>query len=122
MYADHSVTEVVGQVVIAVYFIFMGVKNVMLWDVNVSRIAAQGLPGVPSLLFGFTIQFIGAGLVLADWQTTVGVLLLLLFTVLASALFHRYWEMTDPQRTYHFLLLGCNCCISGGLLLLIPTS
>lgn len=119
MYADQSVTHAVGQIVIAVYFIFMGIKNVRLWEFNVTRIAAQGLPGVPSLLFGFAIQFTGAALVLVDWQRQIGVGLLILFTILASALFHRYWEMQDPQRTYHFLLLGCNVCTTGGLLLLI---
>ena len=118
MYADHSTTQIIGQVIIAVYFIWMGVKNILLWDMNVSRLSAQGLPGVPSLLFGFAIQFTGAFMLLADWHREIAVPLLLLFVVLATALFHRYWEMENPQRTYHFLLLACNVCTTGGLLLL----
>lgn len=119
MYADQSIAQTVGQVVIAVYFIWMGVKNVLLWDVNVGRLSEQGLPGAPSLAFGFAIQFTGAFLVLADWHREIGVVLLLVFVFLASALFHRYWEMENPQRTYHFLLLTNNLCVSGGLLLLV---
>lgn len=119
MYADHSLMQSAGQIVIAVYFIWMGIKNILMWDFNVTRLQAQGLPGTASLIGGLIIQFTGAGLVLADWHTASGAVLLLIFTVCATALFHRYWEMKDPQRTYHFLLLSNNVCVSGGLLLLI---
>lgn len=119
MYADHSLAHIAGQLIVAVYFIWMGVKNILLWDFNVARLAAQGLPGTASLVGGLAIQFTGAGLVLADWNTSVGVVLLLIFTFAATALFHRYWEMENPQRTYHFLLLSNNFCVIGGLLLLL---
>lgn len=119
MYADHSITEAVGQAIIAIYFIWQGVKNVLLWDVNVARLRDKGLPGPLSLTIGFALQFTGAFLVLFDWQTEAGSILLIVFTLLATAIFHRYWTMTDPQRTYHFLLMSCNFCITGALLLLL---
>jgi uncharacterized membrane protein YphA (DoxX/SURF4 family) len=120
MYTDHTIVHAIGQIIIAVYFIWMGVKNIRLWDMNIKRIAAQGLPAVPCLLFGFAIQFTGAFLVLADWHTSVGAGLLILFTVLASGLHHRFWQMEDPMiRTYHFLLITNNACIAAGLMLLI---
>ena len=55
MYVDHSISHAVGQVIIAIYFIWMGAKNIKLWDMNVNRIKVQGLPAVPCLLLGFTI-------------------------------------------------------------------
>jgi len=119
MYAEHNTLQVIGQVTIAVYFIWMGVKNVLLWDFNVKRIEVQGLPGVQCLVFGFTIQFIGAAMLLIDWHADVGAMLLILFTFLATALFHRYWEMENPQRTYHFLLGTNNIAVTAGLLLLL---
>ena len=120
MYAEHTLPHMIGQIVIGVYFIWMGVKNVKLWDMNINRIKAQGLPAAPCLLFGFAIQFTGAFLVLFDWHTSVGAGLLILFTVLASGLHHRFWQMEDPMiRTYHFLLITNNMCITAGLLLLV---
>jgi uncharacterized membrane protein YphA (DoxX/SURF4 family) len=120
MYTDHTIVHAIGQIIIAVYFIWMGVKNIRLWNMNIKRIAVQGLPAVPCLLFGFAIQFTGAFLVLADWHTSVGAGLLILFTVLASGLHHRFWQMEDPMiRTYHFLLITNNACIAAGLMLLI---
>ena len=119
MYADHTLPHAAGQIVIAIYFIWMGIKNIKLWNMNIDRIAVQGLPAIPCLLFGFAIQFSGALLVLADWHTNIGAGLLILFTVLATGLHHRFWQMDDPMiRTYHFLLLTNNICITGGLLLL----
>lgn len=120
MYADHSIPHAAGQIIIAVYFIWMGLKNIKLWDMNVNRIKAQGLPAVPCLLLGFTIQFSGALLLLADWHTSIGAVLLMIFTILATGLHHRFWQMEDPMiRTYHFLLMTNNICIFGGLLLLV---
>ena len=52
MYADHSIPHAAGQIIIAVYFIWMGLKNIKLWDVNVNRIKAQGLPAVPVFSWG----------------------------------------------------------------------
>ena len=42
MYADHSVTQIAGQAIIAIYFIWQGVKNVLLWNTNVARLRAKG--------------------------------------------------------------------------------
>ena len=120
MYENHTTLQVIGQIIIAVYFICMGVKNIRLWNMNIQRIAVQNLPAVPCLLFGFAIQFIGAFLLLFDWHAKYGAILLIAFTILASTLHHRFWEMKDPMiRTYHFLLITNNMAIIAGLLLLI---
>ena len=120
MYENHTTLQVIGQIVIAVYFIWMGIKNIRLWDMNVQRIAVQNLPAVPCLLFGFTIQFIGAFLLLFDWHANYGAILLIAFIILASTLHHRFWEMNDPMiRTYHFLLITNNMAIAAGLLFLV---
>lgn len=120
MYADHTIPQAAGQIIIAVYFIWMGLKNIKLWEMNIIRIHVQGLPSVPCLLAGFAIQFTGAFMVLADWHTSIGAILLMIFTVLASGLHHRFWQMDDPmKRTYHFLLMTNNICIFAGLLLLV---
>ncbi len=55
----------------------------------------------------------------ATWLDTAG-MLLIAFTILANALFHRYWTETDPVRrnTLRLLLLN-GIAILGGLLLLL---
>ncbi len=121
MYEGHSALQIAGQVVIGIFFIVHGVKNVTRWQFNLERTAAEGLPfPAACLVFGWIIQFGGAFMVLFDTFTRLGVVLLIVFTVLASGLFHRYWEMEDPMRhEYHFLLLTYNGCVIGALLLIM---
>ena len=50
MYAEHTPVHTIAQIVIALYFIWIRIKNIRLWDMNVQRIAVQNLPAVPCLL------------------------------------------------------------------------
>lgn len=119
-YDGQAPLHIAAQLVMGGFFLLQGIKNVGRWTVNVGRMAALGIPKPPlCLAIGFAIQFTGTALVLLDWQTGIGAGLLMLFTVLATSVFHRYWRMTDPVRAeYHFLLLTYNVFVLGALLLL----
>ena len=58
-------------------------------------------------------------LVLANWHPEIGVICLIVFTVLASALLLRFWEVEGPMRTGMQNGLLANIGIVGGLLLLL---
>lgn len=103
------------------FFIFQGVKNVLKWRWNIERLTAFGIPA-PNLFLasGFVVQFTGAFLLLFDLYTRIAVATLIFFTVVATAVFHRYWRMEDAVRAeYHFLLLTYNVFVIGALLLLV---
>ena len=122
MYADHTMLQITGQVVMGGFFIFQGVKNVSKWQFNMERTTALGLPLPPALVLiaGFTIQFTGATMVLFDVFTRLGAVLLIIFSVVATAMFHRYWSMEDAMRAeYHFLLLTYNVFVIAALLLIM---
>jgi putative oxidoreductase len=113
----------IGQIVIGGFFIVMMIKNFRVWDYNVARIS-ETLP-VPrlALVIGFAVQAVGGTLVMLDFRADIGAILLMIFTVAASALFHRYWSMEDPiRRTYHMLLLSSNVAQMGGLLMIFALS
>ena len=120
MYADQTSLHTFAQILIAGYFIWMGIKNIRLWKMNLQRIAVQNLPAVPCLILGFAMQFTGAFMVLLDWHTNYGAILLIAFVLLASTLHHRFWEIKEPKiRSYHFLLVTNNVAIVAGLLFLV---
>ena len=121
MYADHTLLATTGQIVMAGFFIFQGVKNITRRRINVERMTALGVPKPAlCLAIGFAIQFTGAFLVLIDIYTRLGAVLLILFTLIATSVFHRYWRMEDPMRAeYHFLLLTYNVFVVGALLLIM---
>ena len=109
----------IGQILIGGFFITMLIKNFRLWDFNVGRIG-ETLPFPAAVLVGgFVVQGIGVVLVLFDIHADAGAVLLMIFTVSATALFHRFWSMPDPmRRTYHMLLLSSNVALFGGLLMI----
>lgn len=68
---------------------------------------------------GQSMEFAGCALVLLDWHPAIGVLLLLVFTIVASALLLRFWEVEGPMRTGLQNGMLANIGIVGGLLLLL---
>jgi uncharacterized membrane protein YphA (DoxX/SURF4 family) len=65
------------------------------------------------------MDFVGCALVLLNWHPVTGVLLLLVFTIMASALLLRFWEVEGPMRTGLQNGMLANIGIVGGLLLLL---
>jgi uncharacterized membrane protein YphA (DoxX/SURF4 family) len=65
------------------------------------------------------MEFVGCALVLLNWHAAIGVGLLIAFTVLASALLLRFWEVEGPMRTGMQNGMLANVGIVGGLLLLL---
>ena len=122
MYADHTPLEAAGQALIA--FLFLGtalVNSTMKVKQHAERIAAQGIPAPHAVLWtGFAMQYAGGLMIALDVWTGTGAAILIVFTVAATAIFHRFWEVADPLRRHlHQAFLFSNCGICGGLLLLI---
>jgi putative oxidoreductase len=120
MYADHTPLQAAGQLLLAFAFLAAGVRNAG-WKFrqHAERMAAYGVPRSRSVLIaGFALQFLGTLLLLLDWQRPLGAGLLIAFTILASAIFHRWWRIADPLlRHLHLSNLIVNCGVIGGLLL-----
>jgi uncharacterized membrane protein YphA (DoxX/SURF4 family) len=86
---------------------------------HVERMAALGVPQPRlALIAGFVLNFSGAILLALDLYRTWGAALLIVFTVLASAIFHRWWLIPDPLlRHLHIGNLLVNVGVLGGLAL-----
>jgi putative oxidoreductase len=120
MYQDHTPLQAIGQLLLAFAFLATGMRN-LFWKFgqHVDRMAAYGVP-LPRLALsaGFALQFAGGVLLFVDWYRTLGAGLLIAFTVLASAIFHRWWLIADPLLSHlHLSNLIVNCGVIGGLLL-----
>ncbi|MFN2645614.1 MAG: DoxX family membrane protein [Burkholderiales bacterium] len=112
-----------GEHLIVLFFLVTGISNLTKARIadHIERMRAFGTP-VPAALFwlGIALQFTGCILIELDWHAPIGVGCLILFTVAATAIFHRFWQKTDPvQRSFSRLTLLGNTAILGGLLLLL---
>jgi putative oxidoreductase len=120
MYQDHTALQAAGQLLLAFAFLATGVRNAG-WKFrqHAERMAAYGVPHPDVVLAaGFVLQFAGGVLLALDQYRGVAAGLLIAFTVLASAIFHRWWLIADPVlRHLHLSNLIVNCGVIGGLLL-----
>jgi len=112
-----------GRVLLGGYFLIAGIVNLVtpgsIRD-HIDRMRGFGTP-LPEAAFwcGIVLQFIGAGLVLSGVRVDIGAWCLIVFTVLATAIFHRFWQRPDPvQKRVGRLFFMSNAAVVGGLLLL----
>ena len=112
-----------GRVLLGGYFLIAGIVNLVtpgsIRD-HIDRMRGFGTP-LPEAAFwcGIVLQFTGAALVLAGVRVDIGAWCLIVFTVLATAIFHRFWQRTDPiQKRVGRLFFMSNAAVVGGLLLL----
>jgi uncharacterized membrane protein YphA (DoxX/SURF4 family) len=120
MYADHTPLQAAGQLLLGSAFLATGVRNAFRqFRSHAERMAAYGVPHPElALVGGFALQFTGALLLLFDLHRALGAAILIVFTVLASAIFHRWWRVPDPLLSHlHLSNLIVNRGVVGGLLL-----
>jgi len=115
--------EIAGKYLIVLFFLATGLSNLTKARIadHIERMANFGVP-FPATTFwlGIALQLTGCGLLLADWHPAMGALCLIVFTISATAIFHRFWQKDDPvQRNFSRLTLLANLAILGGLLLLL---
>ena len=120
MYQDHTALQAAGQLLLAFAFLATGVRNAG-WKFrqHLDRMVAYGVPQARlALLAGFVLQFAGGILLAFDLWRVVGAVLLIAFTTLASAIFHRWWLAPDPLLAHlHLSNLIVNGGVIGGLML-----
>jgi putative oxidoreductase len=115
--------ELAGRLLIVGFFVVAGGMNLTRARIqdHIERAARFKTP-FPAFVFwaGIALQFASCALVLANWHPALGVIGLIVFTVLASAIYHRFWQMEDPmKRNFSRLALLNNVAIVGGLLVLL---
>jgi uncharacterized membrane protein YphA (DoxX/SURF4 family) len=67
-----------------------------------------------------SLDAVGCTLLLINWHPALGALCLIAFTIMASLLLLRFWEMDDPmKRTGMQNGFLANIGVLGGLLLLL---
>jgi uncharacterized membrane protein YphA (DoxX/SURF4 family) len=123
MHGDLSWLDAAGGLLIVFCFLTTGLCNLTRARIkdHIERMAAFHTP-FPAVAFwiGIALQFTGCALLITQWHAEIGVGCLIVFTVAATAIFHRFWSMQDPARrnVSRIMLLG-NTAILGGLLLLL---
>ena len=122
-YQDASWLDTAGRLLFVFFFLVTGLCNLTRERIkdHIDRMAESRTP-FPAAAFwiGIALQFTGCALLVTGWHAETGVYCLILFTLAATAIFHRFWSMQDPkQRNVSRLMFLNNTAILGGLLLLL---
>jgi len=125
-YADASWLDIAGRTLIVGFFIIAGLFNLTRDRIkdHMDRMAGFGVPfPAAAFWFGMALKFTGCALLITGWHAEIGAWCLIVFTVVANALFHRFWTVQDPARrnTLRLMLLN-GVAIVGGLLLLLQNA
>ncbi len=113
--AFRNYIPLIARIFIAVIFIQSGFSKLMNFGGTQEVIAGKGLP-LAGLVTVFTILFeLGGGAaVITGFKARIGAILLMLFLIPATFVFHNF--LADPSQLTQFLK---NLAIMGGLLQLI---
>jgi putative oxidoreductase len=110
---------IVGRVLLALMFILSGPDKLMHVAANTAYMASGGLPALPALtvVVGL-IELLGGLAVATGFYARWAGLVLGLFTLVASFIYHRYWSVPADQQMVTQLLFMKNMAVAGGMFLL----
>ncbi|MDA1323795.1 MAG: DoxX family protein [Proteobacteria bacterium] len=121
-FEGQSAMHMAGQLLMAFLFLATGIINAgWKFQQHLDRMIDAGVPlARPALIIGFALQFVGGAMLALDYRVPLAALMLIVFTVAATAIFHRFWLVDDPLRRHLALsFVFNNVGIVGGLLLLM---
>jgi putative oxidoreductase len=111
----------VGRVILGLFFVIAAIRNFAGFADRVAT--AKTLYGwrmpAPVVALGFLMQLVGGLAVLFGVLTVWGALLLILFLVVATALFHNFLMFAGKDRDPHLYLTLVNATLIGFCLMVI---
>ena len=109
-----------GRSLIGLLFLVAGIRKIMFFAGTAGYLAKLGFPAAEAMAVLAIIIEVGAGAMLvAGWKTKWASWALLVFTVIATVMAHRFWQFDATQygnQLNHFLK---NLAVIGGLLYVI---
>jgi putative oxidoreductase len=112
--------SLLGRILLAAMFVYAGIGKIGGFEGTAGYIASKGLP-LPQLAAAGTIVLeIVAGMMLVlGWKARWAALALAAFTVLASVVFHAFWDVPAEQFRTQQLFFLKNMAVTGGLLMVV---
>lgn len=109
----------VGRLLLALLFLPAGLTKIAGFAGTVGYIASKGLP-LPAVgaVIAIGVEVLGGLALLVGFGTRVAALVLALFTVAATVIFHAWWAVPAEAQMVQQLMFFKNIAVVGGLLVL----
>ena len=108
-----------GRLLLALLFVPAGIGKITGFAGTAGYIASKGLP-LPELgaAIAIVVEIAGGLALIAGFGTRLAALVLALFTLVATFIFHAYWGLPADQAFVQQLMFNKNIAVVGGLLVL----
>lgn len=94
-----AVATVLARFLLSLIFILSGAMKIPGWADTSAYMASRGLPLVPGLLAAtIAIEVLGGLSVLLGYRARFGALILALWLVPVTLIFHNFWAVSDPMQ------------------------
>jgi putative oxidoreductase len=104
-------------------FVFAGLRNVTNAAVLTGLMAVRGVPQARLALFaGIALQVVCGALLIAGLWVPIAAAGLILFLVVATVMFHNFWDHEGLERGNRINGVISNVALTGGFLPLIANS
>lgn len=112
-----NVSTLLGRILIAALFIPAGISKIGGFEGTVGYIASVGLPlATVGAIVAILVEVVAGAALLVGYRTKQAALVLALFTLVATVLFHNFWAMPADQAFMQQLMFMKNIAVVGGLL------
>lgn len=110
----------IGRVVFGLFFVIAGLRNFIGFSSRIPSTTNYGFALPPPIVaLGFAMQLAGGLSLVFDLFTPWGAALLVLFLVLATALYHNLFLFRGKERDPHLYLVLVNITLAAGLLMIL---
>ncbi len=108
-----------GRLLLALLFLPAGLTKIGGFAGTVGYIASKGLP-LPTVgaLIAIGVEVLGGLALIAGFGTRAAALVLAVFTLAATVIFHAYWAVPPEMQMVQQLMFFKNIAVVGGLLVL----
>jgi putative oxidoreductase len=111
---------VIGRIGLALLFLWSGYEKLAHPAFNVAYMQSYGLPAAALLIWpALLLELLGGAMLALGWRARWVGLVLALYTVAATFIFHAYWNAPADQVMNEQIHFMSNLAIAGGLLLVV---
>lgn len=114
-----DVVLLIARLALAVIFVESSIVKLAGIEGFALYLTKQGIPlPYAATIIGSVIELAGALAIIIGYQIRLGTVALIAFTIAASLIGHRFWELEGASRNVQLIHAMKNLAIIGGLLLL----
>ena len=114
----HNTGALTGRILLAALFIPAGISKIVGFEGTVGYIASVGLPlATLAAITAIVVELIAGLALLVGYRIKLAAMILAVFTLVATVLFHNFWAMPADQAYMQQLMFMKNIAVVGGLLM-----